>query len=66
LRGSIHARHLICRSCGAVFCRFAGISQKPATGFENTRWVMDFIIAGLAAVALFFYLLYALLKPERF
>jgi K+-transporting ATPase KdpF subunit len=48
------------------FSPLAGISQKPATGFENTRWDMDFIIAGLAAVALFFYLLYALLKPEQF
>jgi len=27
---------------------------------------MDYIIAGLASIALFLYLLYALLKPERF
>jgi len=27
---------------------------------------MDYIIAGVAAVGLFAYLLYALLKPERF
>jgi len=27
---------------------------------------MDYIIAGIAAVLLFFYLIYALLKPERF
>jgi len=27
---------------------------------------MDFVVAGIAAVLLFFYLLYALLKPERF
>jgi K+-transporting ATPase KdpF subunit len=27
---------------------------------------MDYIIAGLTAVALFVYLVYALLRPERF
>jgi len=27
---------------------------------------MVYIIAGIASAALFFYLLYALLKPERF
>jgi K+-transporting ATPase KdpF subunit len=27
---------------------------------------MDYIIAGVASIALFVYLLYALLKPERF
>ncbi|MBN9663838.1 K(+)-transporting ATPase subunit F [Paludibaculum fermentans] len=27
---------------------------------------MDYVIAGIAAVLLFLYLIYALLKPERF
>jgi len=27
---------------------------------------MDYIIAGIAAVLLFIYLIYALLKPEKF
>jgi len=27
---------------------------------------MDFLIAGMCALLLFFYLIYALLKPERF
>jgi len=27
---------------------------------------MDYLIAGLASVGLFVYLIYALLKPERF
>jgi len=27
---------------------------------------MDYAIAGLASVGLFFYLIYALLRPERF
>jgi len=35
------------------------------TGFEGVI-PMDYIIAGLASIALFLYLLYALLKPERF
>jgi K+-transporting ATPase KdpF subunit len=30
------------------------------------RHPMDIIIAGIVAVLLFFYLLYSLLKPERF
>jgi K+-transporting ATPase KdpF subunit len=30
------------------------------------RTTMDYIIAGIASAALFVYLLYALLKPERF
>jgi K+-transporting ATPase KdpF subunit len=28
--------------------------------------IMDYIVAGLAAILLFVYLIYALLKPERF
>jgi K+-transporting ATPase KdpF subunit len=32
----------------------------------TNRTSMDYIIAGIAAVLLFFYLIYALLKPERF
>ena len=28
--------------------------------------IMDYIVAGIAAVFLFIYLIYALLKPERF
>jgi len=27
---------------------------------------MDYLIAGLASIGLFIYLIYALLKPERF
>ena len=30
------------------------------------RIAMDYIIAGVATIGLFFYLIYALLKPERF
>jgi K+-transporting ATPase KdpF subunit len=30
------------------------------------RPFMDYIVAGICAVLLFFYLIYALVKPERF
>jgi K+-transporting ATPase KdpF subunit len=30
------------------------------------RCEMDYLVAGVCAVLLFFYLIYALLKPERF
>jgi K+-transporting ATPase KdpF subunit len=33
---------------------------------ETLRIIMDFWIAGIAAIFLFAYLLYALLRPERF
>ncbi len=41
-----------------------GPSRRPATNCEGNT--MDYVIAGLAAVGLFIYLMYALLKPERF
>jgi K+-transporting ATPase KdpF subunit len=34
-------------------------------GFKR-GFAMDYIIAGLAAVLLFIYLIYALLRPEKF
>jgi K+-transporting ATPase KdpF subunit len=42
-----------------------GISPECATGSERES-LMDYIIAGIVAGGLFIYLLYALLKPERF
>jgi K+-transporting ATPase KdpF subunit len=42
------------------------VFHKNLRSALKESWVMDFIVAGVAAVALFFYLLYALLKPERF
>jgi K+-transporting ATPase KdpF subunit len=41
----------------------AGGSSRPATVCETA---MDYVIAGIAALALFAYLTYALLRPERF
>jgi K+-transporting ATPase KdpF subunit len=42
----------------------AGLSQKPATSFRRNP--MDYMIAGIVALGLFAYLVYALLHPERF
>jgi K+-transporting ATPase KdpF subunit len=42
----------------------SGLSQKPATACKDPP--MDFLIAGIAAVLLFGYLIYALLRPEKF
>jgi K+-transporting ATPase KdpF subunit len=47
-----------------LFCSFAGLSQRPATGFR--RKFMDYIIAGVASLGLLIYLIYALLRPEKF
>ena len=33
---------------------------------KESHLSMDYIVAGLSAALLFFYLIYALLKPERF
>ncbi|PYV37129.1 MAG: K(+)-transporting ATPase subunit F [Acidobacteria bacterium] len=49
---------------GVCFCSSAGPSRKPATSCR--RRTVDYIIAGIAALALFIYLVYALLRPERF
>ncbi|MCL4851408.1 MAG: K(+)-transporting ATPase subunit F [Bryobacteraceae bacterium] len=42
----------------------AGSSPGPATSCRRT--MMDYVIAGIASVGLFIYLIYALLRPERF
>jgi len=36
----------------------------PALGYFGKA--MDYIIAGIASILLFIYLIYALLRPERF
>jgi K+-transporting ATPase KdpF subunit len=50
------------RDVFSCFC--AGDLRKPATGFEENT--MDYIIAGAASLLLFLYLIYALLRPEKF
>jgi K+-transporting ATPase KdpF subunit len=39
--------------------------KEPGT-FAGERKPMDYVIAGITALGLFVYLLYALLRPERF
>jgi K+-transporting ATPase KdpF subunit len=48
---------------GVYFCFFAGRLRGPATSFRRP---MDYLIAGIAALGLFLYLIYALLRPEKF
>jgi K+-transporting ATPase KdpF subunit len=50
-----------------VLAHHQGLRQalrSPRTQKGSTA--MDYIIAGIASVLLFVYLIYALLKPERF
>jgi K+-transporting ATPase KdpF subunit len=49
----------------ACFWLSAGLSQKPATN-SRRKILMDYIIAGITALGLFIYLVYALLRPEKF
>ena len=50
---------------GCVFLFSAGRSRRPATSCRETN-AMDYIIAGIASLGLFVYLIYALLRPEKF
>ncbi len=48
-------------------CRFAAVlglyeGLRPALRRSN----MDYVIAGIASLGLFIYLIYALLRPEKF
>jgi K+-transporting ATPase KdpF subunit len=46
------------------FAGFLGLCESLRQAVR--RNAMDYFIAGLASVGLFVYLIYALLKPERF
>jgi K+-transporting ATPase KdpF subunit len=41
-----------------------GVHESLRQALEET--VVDYIIAGIASLALFIYLVYALLRPEKF
>jgi K+-transporting ATPase KdpF subunit len=43
----------------------AGLSPRLATACRSIG-TMDYLVAGVAALFLFGYLIYALLKPEQF
>ena len=47
-----------------VFCGLLGLRQGLRLALEGVD--VDYTIAGVAAVFLFGYLIYALLRPERF
>jgi K+-transporting ATPase KdpF subunit len=38
----------------------------PPAHVDNGETIMDYIIAGLASLGIFAYLIYALLRPEKF
>jgi K+-transporting ATPase KdpF subunit len=46
------------------FCLCVGSSPGPATSCSEEN--MDYTIAGIASLGLFIYLIYALLRPEKF
>jgi K+-transporting ATPase KdpF subunit len=41
-------------------------TTEPAALCERRKAVMDYIVAGIASLGLFIYLIYALLRPEKF
>jgi len=52
----------------SVSARLLGLHQglRQALDAANEENAMDYIIAGIASLAVFVYLIYALLRPERF
>jgi K+-transporting ATPase KdpF subunit len=52
----------------ACSCSAAGYSPGHATGSDPQPpgGTVDYIVAGVTALGLFVYLIYALLRPERF
>ena len=57
---------------GSVLCRCGDRFLRPDVGLYKSRGPslrrieMEYLIAGITAVFLFVYLMYALLRPERF
>ena len=50
----------------ATGCRQLPVQQRPAGYVGRRNKFMDYVIAGIASLALFIYLIYALLRPEKF
>ncbi len=63
--GTGYARHLLRTNRHSVFRRLLGLHQGVRQAVER-QIEMDYIIAGIAAFFLFVYLIYALLRPEKF
>ena len=61
---NVYARPVLHRSGLRRFARVLGLHQGLRQIVRNKD--MDYVIAGIASLALFIYLIYALLRPERF
>jgi K+-transporting ATPase KdpF subunit len=63
-KGNDNAGPVLWNRRRSVFCADVGFHQglRPAVRTND----MDYIIAGIVTVFLFAYLIYALLRPERF
>jgi len=58
--------HQLRHSAGDVFVRRSGAALEPSKRSEEKAMNAEYIVSGLIAVLLLVYLLYALLKPEKF
>lgn len=54
-----------CGKRGVLFDRYCLHERVPAAGYKGGE-MMETILLGLITVALFVYLVYALLRPEKF
>lgn len=59
-----HARSFLHCSGHSLLCVDVGLHEGRGTLIEGI--CMEYAIAGITAVLLFIYLMYALLRPERF
>jgi K+-transporting ATPase KdpF subunit len=46
--------------------RISVASREPTVSISEGKGSMDYFIAGVASLGLFIYLIYALLRPEKF
>jgi len=60
------ARSLLRRRCTGVLCRLLVVHQSLRPSVRKRPPPMDYIIGGITTLFLFAYLIYALLKPEKF
>jgi K+-transporting ATPase KdpF subunit len=58
-----HVGHFLYRYRDRFLCPDLGLYQSGGTAVGGS---MEYAIAGITAVLLFIYLMYALLRPERF
>ena len=63
-RGVNHVGSVLCRR-GDCFLR-SDVELYESFGASLRKVQMEYVIAGITAIFLFIYLMYALLRPERF